>query len=497
MKTLAFFLAGARRKLATIFARGRLWQIPLRKQCVLGPDDSRFLRLIDSLLHLLRSKAAPVLIALSSTLAEGAEEVIAWGDNSNGQTNVPAGLADVVALGAGYGYSAALLGNGSVIAWGDSTYGQTAVPPGLSNVVALASGEIYSLALTADGQVASWGYNPYAPAPLPEGLRDIVAVAEGGAHGLALTAEGRVIAWGYNSSGQAVVPSGLRNVVAIAAGREFSLALTSGGQIVDWGDNSNGTPPPVLNRVVSLAAGFYHCLALTAEGGVIGWSWFPTPSLFYRPSGRACRIVLNYGQASICVTPRLALITCAQRGMAPGHPSLRTGSRWFVAGGRTSVSKSSFPGFSAQDAQGRSKSNWRILDRTTLRFLSSGLICPSACQPPPTRRASSRLNHTSCSMPNRTTARFPLSPPAPANAWPCATWPPPLPAWARLSPASSRVPKPSLRIRLPIMPTIAFNGFGRIATRSLTPSTMPRFSSMASAASSSASLPCSSITSPN
>ena len=37
-----------------------------------------------------------------------APEVAAWGDNSQGQTNVPSGLSNVVAIAAGYGHSLAL-----------------------------------------------------------------------------------------------------------------------------------------------------------------------------------------------------------------------------------------------------------------------------------------------------------------------------------------------------------------------------------------------------
>jgi hypothetical protein len=37
-----------------------------------------------------------------------------------------------------------------VVAWGDNDSGQTSVPSGLSNVVAIAAGSLHSLALTAE-----------------------------------------------------------------------------------------------------------------------------------------------------------------------------------------------------------------------------------------------------------------------------------------------------------------------------------------------------------
>ena len=38
--------------------------------------------------------------------------VVAWGDNSDGQSDVPAGLTNVVAVAGGYYHSLALVGNG-------------------------------------------------------------------------------------------------------------------------------------------------------------------------------------------------------------------------------------------------------------------------------------------------------------------------------------------------------------------------------------------------
>ena len=48
---------------------------------------------------------------------------------------------------------------GTVAAWGDDSQGQCDVPGGLSNVVAVAGGGAHSLALRADGTVAAWGDN--------------------------------------------------------------------------------------------------------------------------------------------------------------------------------------------------------------------------------------------------------------------------------------------------------------------------------------------------
>jgi hypothetical protein len=76
--------------------------------------------------------------------------VVAWGYNYDGQTNVPPGLSNVVAIAAGSTHNLALKRDGTVIAWGRNTFAQTNVPAGLSNVVAIAAGDFHNLALLGD-----------------------------------------------------------------------------------------------------------------------------------------------------------------------------------------------------------------------------------------------------------------------------------------------------------------------------------------------------------
>jgi hypothetical protein len=71
--------------------------------------------------------------------------VVAWGNNSRGQTNVPGGLTNAMAIAAGYAHSIALRNDGTVIAWGDNTYGQTN-GPALVAVKLIAAGAYQSLA---------------------------------------------------------------------------------------------------------------------------------------------------------------------------------------------------------------------------------------------------------------------------------------------------------------------------------------------------------------
>jgi hypothetical protein len=71
-----------------------------------------------------------------------------------------------------------------------NAYGQTNVPPGLSNVIAIAAGFGHSLALCADGTVVAWGDNSYSQIAIPAQLRHVVAISAGHSHNMALLAEG-------------------------------------------------------------------------------------------------------------------------------------------------------------------------------------------------------------------------------------------------------------------------------------------------------------------
>ena len=60
--------------------------------------------------------------------------------NSGGVGHRAGGPSNVASVACGSFHSLAVCSNGTVIAWGNNDLGQTNVPPGLSNVVAVAEG---------------------------------------------------------------------------------------------------------------------------------------------------------------------------------------------------------------------------------------------------------------------------------------------------------------------------------------------------------------------
>ena len=214
--------------------------------------------------------AGPLAAPAAAAAASGV--VVAWGDNSEGQADVPAGLSGVTTIAASGIHSLALKSDGTVVAWGWDAHGETDVPAGLSGVTAIAAGDRFSLALKSNGTVVAWGEDTYGETDVPAGLSGVTAIAAGGGQSLALKSNGTVVDWGQNTWGQTTVPSGLSGVVAIAGGDEFSLALKSNGTVVAWGDDTYGETdvPSGLSGGSAIAAG-WRGLALRSNGTVVAW----------------------------------------------------------------------------------------------------------------------------------------------------------------------------------------------------------------------------------
>ena len=78
-------------------------------------------------------------VLAASIIGVRAQVLVAWGDNSDGQTNVPdAALHGTIAIAAGDAFSVALTKQDSVLVWGR---GMTNVPvAALSDVTAIGAG---------------------------------------------------------------------------------------------------------------------------------------------------------------------------------------------------------------------------------------------------------------------------------------------------------------------------------------------------------------------
>lgn len=196
-------------------------------------------------------------------------KVTGWGIDRDGKTTAPAEATNITAIAAGGDHSLALRNDGTVIAWGRNWSGQTNVPIEAGGAKAIAAGYAHSLALGSNGIVMAWGDNEYGQTNVPSFLKDVVAVSSKYFHNLALRSDGSVVAWGLLNT----VPASATNVVAVAAGWWHSLALRADGSVIAWGNNSYGETnvPASATNITAIAAGYGFSLALRNDGTVIAW----------------------------------------------------------------------------------------------------------------------------------------------------------------------------------------------------------------------------------
>ena len=108
--------------------------------------------------------------SLPSGNVTGWGEVVAFPLNAQGAT--------FTRISAGNARNVALKSDGTVVAWGQNSLGQCDVPSGLSGVIAIAGGGAHSLALKQDRTVVAWGeggpgqsgWPNYGQAAVPSGL---------------------------------------------------------------------------------------------------------------------------------------------------------------------------------------------------------------------------------------------------------------------------------------------------------------------------------------
>ncbi len=273
-------------------------------------------------------------VVLLAVVVSGAVtgRIVAWGDNSYLQTNIPAGLDNVIAISAGQYHSLALKSNGTVVAWGQSGAGSGSEPAGLSNMVAISAGYSHNLVLKRGGTVLAWGRNDYGQGSVPAGFgnSNVVAIAAGDDFNLVLRSNGTVYAWGWNDYGQCNIlnnsnimgigAGGLYSMVvrsngttasygwlasgsvasarAVCPGYEHNMALLSNGTVVAWGNATwlQTSVPSGLDSVAALSGSHYHCLAVKTNGTIVGWGRNDYGQALGAPAGLTSAIAVATGE---------------------------------------------------------------------------------------------------------------------------------------------------------------------------------------------------------
>ena len=203
-------------------------------------------------------------------------------------------LKGVVAAGAGYDCSFAVLADGRLLSWGlkamlgitplseleknpiprpgtsvptpvATAFEATDISVGARHVLALArSGDVYAWGDGSGGRLGVGSLPVINFTSMPPGMINdlpfpvrvppfgrVVALSAGLDHSLALMDDGTLRAWGRNTHGQIgdgtllnrgvpVAVSGIRNAVSIAAGASFSIAALADGRVMAWGTDLDG-----------------------------------------------------------------------------------------------------------------------------------------------------------------------------------------------------------------------------------------------------------------
>jgi alpha-tubulin suppressor-like RCC1 family protein len=154
--------------------------------------------------------------------------------------------------------SLATVSGGRLVAFGDNSYGQRDIPAAIrgARVLGLAAGGWHNAVVTDAGELWCWGRNLYGECSvplLPAGLRYTKAVT-GFAHTAALRSDGTGVAFGLNASGECDVPplpAGVRYVDVCAYDRH-TVWLRSDNQLVERGQ---WQPPNTVFGAPALPAG--------------------------------------------------------------------------------------------------------------------------------------------------------------------------------------------------------------------------------------------------
>jgi len=160
----------------------------------------------------------------------------------------------------------ALRSDGSILGWGDNGDGQCNVPHPNSGFAAMSGGGLHSVGLKADSTIVGWGYDNWGQCQVPEPNQGFLAQDCGGKHTLALRCGGSVEAFGYDNWGQCQVPEPNTGFVAVSGGAFHSIGLRVDPSGVLHGQAGSGitaVPNPFGSVItLELSPGF-------AEGSVV------------------------------------------------------------------------------------------------------------------------------------------------------------------------------------------------------------------------------------
>jgi alpha-tubulin suppressor-like RCC1 family protein len=218
------------------------------------------------------SNIQDIAVGTNFALALKGGRVYGWGANTKGQLKFPKTVnSGIKAVAAGGAHGLALTNAGKVIAWGDNTFTQAQVPSMTKVVKSVVGGNNHTVVLFTDGTVRAWGQNNTKQSAPPTTLKSVTQVAAGLDHNLALKSDGTVVAWGGNTYGQGIVPTNAIDIKQVSAGTQFSMAVKNDGTVIAWGRNDYNQTfiPTEYTDIYSAFAGYANTILGLRNGRII------------------------------------------------------------------------------------------------------------------------------------------------------------------------------------------------------------------------------------
>lgn len=253
-------------------------------------------------------------LALSSTHACAVSKsnvLRCWGNNDEGETNIPSDIGPVSQIGTGDGFTCALKTNSRVQCWGTNNVGQTTGPEQLGLAQNISTGSNFSCAIDSSSSTVCWGSNADGQLNVPSGLAPARFLSAGKAHVCALSYAGTVRCWGANQAGQISVPEDLKDVVQVSAGDFHTCSLNKRGKIACWGSNTHGEldVPVDLSPSAQVSAGSDHTCALSTTGNLRCWGGNSNDESTVG-SGLGKLNAIRAGSSATCVVDSSSKVRC-------------------------------------------------------------------------------------------------------------------------------------------------------------------------------------------
>ena len=230
----------------------------------------------------------------------GNGSIVCWGDNTDGQLNVPAGTYKSVDASAFQNNVCAIRTDDTLACWGSPAEGMTTPPAGTFKDVSM--GLVHSCAVRTDGTMACWGRDWWMPVTDLMWIdnSNFAKVAAGFEYSCGLKNDGSILCWGGGGVGQTNPPSPEGPYTAISAGYTGSCALRTTGELVCWG-NRFGTEgvAPAGSNWTGVGGGAVGYCAVNSAGG-ISCGHTDYPDLFTNNAPAGTYVQVDMGGSHAC-----------------------------------------------------------------------------------------------------------------------------------------------------------------------------------------------------